>query len=109
MARYKNVSVAADDRHAVKYWWNVVQNYDENVEDSDFSDLVFSNFEQSEEAEILNSVFSKRELNPLGNAGEKLDSVLQMPAGCLLQKIWNAKPLQKKCRLALKVFHGARK
>lgn len=104
MAKYKNVSVTADDRHAVKFWWNVVQNFDENIEDNDFFDLVFYNFEQSEVAEIMDGIFSKSELKMLEKSGEKRDSFLQMTAGYQLQKIWNEKSLRKKCRAALKVF-----
>ncbi|MBO7482804.1 MAG: hypothetical protein J6U17_02810 [Kiritimatiellae bacterium] len=104
MARYKNIKRTASVRHAVKFWWNVVKNYDDHVYDQDFFDIVACNLRRDEVAAIIGGNFSDKELKPLVEAkDEKLE--LDRDNSCfMLKRIWNEKPLRKKCRAVLKIM-----
>ena len=71
MARYKNIRRTASLRHAVKFWWNVVKNYDGRVYDQDFFDIVAYNLRRDEAAAIIKGNFSEKELKPLEASKEE--------------------------------------
>ena len=70
MARYKNIRRTTNIRHAVRFWWNIVKNYDEQVYDQDFFDIIAYNLRRDEAAAIIRGNFSEKELRPLVNAKE---------------------------------------
>ena len=104
MARYKNIKRTASVRQAVKYWWNVVKNYDERIYDSDFFDIVQYNLKRDEVAAIIAGNFSDKELKPLKEAKEDKLELDRDCAGFMLKRIWNEKPLRKSCRVVLKIM-----
>ena len=104
MARYKNIRRTASVRRAVKYWWNVVKNYDERIYDQDFFDIVAYNLKREEVAAIIDGNFSDKELRPLKEAKEDKLELNRDCAGFMLKRIWNEKPLRKGCRAVLKIL-----
>ena len=104
MARYKNISRTANVRHAMKFWWNVVKNCDGFVYDQDFFDIIAYNLRRDEVAAVIGGNFSDKELQPLKEAKEnKLE--LDSDSVCfMLRRIWNEKPLRKRCRAVLKIL-----
>ena len=104
MARYKNVRRTASDRRAVRYWWNVVKNFDERVYDQDFFDIVAYNLKRDEVAAIIGGNFSDKDLKPLKEAKEDKLELDRDSAGFMLKRIWNEKPLRKGCRAVLKIM-----
>ena len=104
MARYKNITRVAAVGYALKYWWNVVKNYDGLVYDPDFFDIISYNLDRDEVASIITGNFREKELKPLKEAkSDKLeldcDSI-----GFMLKRIWNEKPLRKGCRAVLRIM-----
>ena len=104
MARYKNIRRTVSVRRAVKYWWNVVKNYDERIYDQDFFDIVAYNLKREEVAAIIDGNFSDKELRPLKEAKEDKLELNRDCAGFMLKRIWNEKPLRKGCRAVLKIL-----
>ena len=104
MARYKNIRRTASTRRAVKFWWNVVKNYDGRVYDQDFFDVVAYNLRRDEAAAIIRGNFSEKELKPLEAAKEETLELGRDNAGFMLKRIWNEKPLRKSCRAVLKIM-----
>ena len=105
MARYKNIKRTASVRHAIKFWWNIVKNYDGIVYDQDFFDLVAYNLKRDEVAAIIRGNLSEKELKPLVDA--KVEQPLELNRdniGFMLKRIWNEKPLRKGCRAVLKIM-----
>ena len=101
MARYKNIRRTASVRYAVRFWWNIVKNYDEMVYDQDFFDLIAYNLKRDEVAAIIAGNFSDKELKPLKEAKEDKLELDRDCAGFMLKRIWNEKPLRKSCRVVL--------
>ena len=104
MARYKNIKRTASIRHAIKFWWNIVKNYDEYVYDQDFFDIVTYNLKRDEVAAIIRGNFSEKELKPLVEAKEEQLELDRDNTGFMLKRIWNDKPLRKGCRAVLKIM-----
>ncbi len=104
MARYKNIKRTASIRHAIKFWWNIVKNYDEYVYDQDFFDIVAYNLKRDEVAAIIRGNFSDKELRPLVEAKEEQLELDRDNTGFMLKRIWNDKPLRKGCRAVLKIM-----
>ena len=104
MARYKNIKRTASIRHAIKFWWNIVKNYDEYVYDQDFFDIVAYNLKRDEVAAIIRGNFSDKELKPLVDAKEEQLELDRDNTGFMLKRIWNDKPLRKGCRVVLKIM-----
>lgn len=104
MARYKNIKRTASVRYAVKFWWNVVKNYDEPVYDQDFFDIIACNLRRGEAAAIIGGNFSDKELKPLVEAKDERLELDRDSAGFMLKRIWNEKPLRKKCRTVLRIM-----
>lgn len=104
MARYKNITRTATIRYALKYWWNVVRNYDEEVYDQDFFDIVAYNLKRDEVAAIIGGNFSDKELKPLKEAKSDKLELDRDCVGFMLKRIWNEKPLRKGCRAVLKIM-----
>jgi len=104
MARYKNITRTATIRYAVKFWWNVVKNYDNRVYDQDFFDVIAYNLRRDEVAAIIKGNFLEKELRPLQDAKEETLELNRDNVGFMLKRIWNEKPLRKGCRHVLKIM-----
>ena len=65
MARYKNVTRTASVQWALKFWWNMVRNFDELVFDSDFFDIIAYNLDRDEVAAVIGGNIDEKELKPL--------------------------------------------
>ena len=104
MAHYKNITRTASVRQAVKYWWNVVKNYDGRIYDQDFFDIVAFNLRRDEAAAIIEGNFSEKDLKPLREAKEERLELDRDSVGFMLKRIWNEKPLRKNCRAVLKIM-----
>ena len=104
MARYKSVTKTAATRRALKYWGNVVKNYDGIVFDEDFFDLVAYNLKRDEVAAIIRGNFPAKDLRPLMEAKEEKLELDGDRIGFMLRRIWNEKPLRKQCRFVLSIM-----
>ena len=104
MARYKNITRSAAVSYALKYWWNMVKNYDGQVYDQDFFDIVAYNLNRDEVASIIAGNFREKELKPLKEAKSDKLELDRDCVGFMLKRIWNEKPLRKGCRDVLRIM-----
>ena len=104
MARYKNVTRTASVQWAVRFWWNMVRNFDELVFDSDFFDIIAYNLDRDEVAAVIGGNIDAKELKPLTEAKDEKRELDRDCTGFMLKRIWNWKPLRKKCRAVLKIL-----
>ena len=104
MARYKNITRVAAVGYALKYWWNVVKNYDGLVYDQDFFDIISYNLDRDEVASIITGNFREKELKPLKEAKSDKLELDRDCIGFMLKRIWNEKPLRKGCRDVLRIM-----
>lgn len=104
MTHYKNISRTARLRYALKYWWNMVRNFDDQVEDASFFSLISWNLKRDEVAAVIRDCFSEKELEPYTEEkGGRL--ALDRDSACImLYIIWKEEPLRKGCRTALKIM-----
>ena len=81
-----------------------MRNYDEEVYDQDFFDIVAYNLKRDEVAAIIGGNFGEKELKPLKEAkSDKLELDWDC-VGFMLKRIWNEKPLRKGCRAVRRRF-----
>ena len=104
MARYKNITRSAAVSYALKYWWNMVKNYDGQVYDQDFFDIVAYNLNRDEVASIIAGNFREKDLKPLKEAKSDKLELDRDCVGFMLKRIWNEKPLRKGCRDVLRIM-----
>lgn len=104
MAHYKNITHSSTIRYALKYWWNVVKNYDGDVREQDFFDIIYYNLKRDEVASIIKGNFSEKQLGPLINAKSDRLELEKDSIGFMLMRIWNEKSLRKGCRSILKIM-----
>ena len=104
MARYKNVTRTASVQWALKFWLNMVRNFDEQVYDSDFFDIIAYNLERDEVAAVISGNIDAKDLKCLTDAKEEKLELDRDCVGFMLRRIWNWKPLRKRCRAVLKIL-----
>ena len=104
MARYKNVTRTASVQWALKFWWNMVRNFDELVFDSDFFDIIAYNLDRDEVAAVIGGNIDAKELKPLTDAKDEKLELDRDCTGFMLKRIWNWKPLRKRCRAVLRIL-----
>ena len=102
MAKFKNVPQMFMFHKLLKYWGNMVKNYDEDCQDEDFFDVVRNCFEHDKAVELVELAYSAEELEEMKKVrlrrgrldlSDSLDDVF-----CAL---WNYTRLRKKCRIVL--------
>ena len=104
MARYKNVTRTASVQWALKFWLNMVRNFDEQVYDSDFFDIIAYNLERDEVAAVISGNIDAKDLKCLTDAKEERLELDRDCVGFMLKRIWNWKPLRKRCRAVLRIL-----
>ena len=104
MATFKNISRNAAVRKAFGYWANIVRNYDGQVDEWDFFDLVWRYMRRDEVAEILRIHFTEEELRPLTKRIREPLDLDSDGVNAMLVRIWNEKPLRKMLRRLLELM-----
>ena len=102
MAKFKKVPQMFLFQKLLKYWGNMVKNYDGDCHDDDFFDVVRNCFEHDKAVELIELAYSEDELEEMKNVRlrrgrldltDSLDDVF-----CAL---WNYGRLRRKCRVVL--------
>ena len=86
MARYKNVTRTASVQWALKFWLNTVRNFDEQVYDSDFFDIIAYNLERDEVAAVISGNIDAKDLKCLTDAKEEK---LELDRDCVGFMLWS--------------------
>lgn len=102
MAKFKNIQKGFLMRNAIRFWGNVVRNYDKEINDEEFFNLVHYCMDRNTMVKMIQEFFSKEDLEKLANPDtyRHLDLVSDS-SGVVLQKIWNAEGFRKRARVLL--------
>lgn len=102
MAKFKNVKQGFLMRNAIRFWSNIIKNYDKDIHNSEFFDLIYYCLDRHVAIRFIKGFFSKKELDELSNPDSykhcdfKTESI-----GEILEKIWNAEGFRKKAQALL--------
>ena len=107
MAKFKNVPQNFMFRNLLKYWGNMVCNYDDDCRDDDFFAVVRNCFDHDKAVELIEAAYGARELDEMSHAkarSSRLD--LADPLDSVFQSIWNNEHARGKCRIVLETIRG---
>ena len=102
MAKFKNVPQVFLFRKLLKYWGNMVKNYDEDCRDDDFFDIVRNCFDHGKAVELIETAYSKYELGKMEHAASRSCRVdLTDGLDDVFNALWNNRYKRNKCRAVL--------
>ena len=102
MARFKQVPQNYLLTKLLDFWGNMVKNYDDDVRDDDFFDIVRNCFDHEDAVNMIEAAYSAQELEDMQKARSRacrldlLDSL-----ECVFQSLWNNPWARRKCRAVL--------
>ena len=102
MARFKNVPQEYLFHKLLKYWGNMVKNYDGDCHDDDFFDVVRNCFDHDKAVELIEVAYTDKELEEMKNVkmrNARLD--LTDPLDDIFCALWNYERLRGKCQTVL--------
>lgn len=102
MAKFKQVPQTFMFRKLLKYWGNMVKNYEDDCRDNDFFDVVRNCFDHDKAVELIEAAYSQRELDEMTHAKSRscrLD--LSDSLDDVFNALWNAPGSRGKCRIVL--------
>ena len=107
MAKFKQIPQNFMFRKLLKYWGNMVCNYDDDCRDNDFFAVVRNCFDHDKAVELIEAAYSESELDEMAHAkarNNRLD--LTDPLDSVFQAIWNCERARGKCRIVLETIRG---
>ena len=107
MAKFKQIPQNFMFRKLLKYWGNMVCNYDDDCRDGDFFAVVRNCFDHDKAVELIEAAYSESELDEMAHAkarNNRLD--LTDPLDSVFQAIWNCERARGKCRIVLETIRG---
>ena len=102
MAKFKQMPQNFMFRKLLKYWGNMVRNYDDQVYDDDFFDIVRMDFDHDHGIELIELAYTAEELEEM-KASKSRNSRLDFsePLDDVFTALWNSEGGRKKCRAVL--------
>ena len=102
MAKFKQISQVFLFGKVLEYWGNMVRNYTGDVKDSAFFGIVDNCFEHDKAVELIETAYTKSELQSMSNAKMRRARVdLSDPTDMLFTTLWNHSRTRHKCRMVL--------
>lgn len=102
MAKFKQVSQPFLFGKVMGFWGNMVKNYDGNVRNDDFFNVISRNFDHDRAVELIEAAYSKKALDDMKKARSRdcrLD--LSDSLDSIFQSFWNTDKANAKCRIIL--------
>lgn len=102
MAKFKQVSQPFLFGKVMGFWSNMVKNYDGNVRNDDFFNVISRNFDHDRAVELIEAAYSKKSLDDMKKARSRdcrLD--LSDSLDSIFQSFWNTDKANAKCRIIL--------
>ena len=102
MAKFKQVPQTFLFRQLMKYWGNMVQNFDADCRDDDFFDILVNCFDHDKAVALIETAYAPQELEEMQKArlrSNRLD--LTDPLDDVFQALWNHTKTRGKCRIVL--------
>ena len=105
MAKFKQIPQNFMFRKLLKYWGNMVCNYDDDCRDNDFFAVVRNCFDHDKAVELIEAAYSESELDEMAHAkarNNRLDLTDSLDS--VFQAIWNCERARGKCRIVLETI-----
>ena len=102
MAQFKQVRQTFLFRQLLKYWGNMVKNFDYDCGDNDFFDVVYNNFDHDKGVELIEVAYTEKELNTMMHSkcrNRRLDFTDTLDD--VFFALWNNEAVRDKCRAVL--------
>ena len=107
MAKFKQVPHHYLLGKLMEYWRNMVRNYNGDVRDSDFFDIIGSRCPHETALKLIKGVYSRNELKEMETARSRLCRLnLSDGLESIFQALWNHKGARAKCKAALEGVYG---
>ncbi len=108
MARFKQVPQHYLLGKLMEYWRNMVRNYNGDVRDSDFFDIIGSRCPHEKALKLIKGVYSRDELKEMETARSHLYRLnLSDGLESIFEALWNHKGTRAKCSQGHRQAHGA--
>ena len=102
MARFKQVPQNFLFRKVLKYFGNMVRNYDGNCRDDDFFAVVRNCFDHDKAVELIEAACSEKEIEAMAHSRSRNGRLdLSDPLDDVFSELWNNEPARGKCRIVL--------
>lgn len=90
MAKFKQVPQTFLFKNIMRFWGNMVKNYDGDIRDDDFFDIVRNCFNHEEAIDLIKAAFTPDELEEMGKVRNRTARVdLSDHLGEIFQALWN--------------------
>ena len=105
MARFKQVPQAYLFHKLMGFWGNMVKNYQGDVQDDDFFDILRNCFDHDKAVELVEAAYSPEEIKAMG-ASRSRSSRLDLDDSLddLFQCLWNHEKARPTCRVVLQTI-----
>ena len=102
MAKFKQVKQNYLFRRLLKYWGNMVKNYDQDCRDNDFFDVVRNCFDHDRAVELIEAAYTPAELEEMRHAKSRAARLdLEDTLDDVFFALWNNEDSRNKCRAVL--------
>ena len=102
MGKFKQVQQTYLFTKLLNYWGNMVKNYEDDCRDDDFFDVVRNCFDHDKAVELIETVYSKSELEEMGQARSRMCRLdLSDSLDDVFNALWNHAASRDKCRAVL--------
>ncbi len=102
MARFKQVPQNFLFRKVLKYFGNMVRNYDGNCRDDDFFAVVRNCFDHDKAVELIEAAYSEKEIEAMAHSRSRNGRLdLSDPLDDVFSALWNNESACGKCRIVL--------
>lgn len=102
MAKFKQVPQAFIFKTLIKFWRNMVKNYNEDVYEDDFFDIVANSFNHDKAIELIEAAYTEKELHSMKSVCYRRGQLdFSDPLDNVFTVLWNNERLRGKCRAVL--------
>ena len=102
MAKFKQVPQTFLFRALLKYWGNMVKNYNDDCRDDDFFDVARNCFDHDKAIELIEAAYSPKELDEMAHARSRCCRLdLSDTLDDVFCALWNTEASRDKCRAVL--------
>jgi len=102
MAKFKQVPQFFLFTKLMTFWGNMVKNYEGDVQDNDFFDVIRNCFDHGRAIELIEAAYSIEEIKEMtGRRSRRVRLDLDDPLDDVFQVLWNDEKSREKCRVVL--------
>ena len=102
MARYRQIEQTFMSRRFLKFWGNMVENYEDDCRDQDFFEIVDRCFDRKKSIDLIKTAYTSEELDSISNGvGRRRELDFNDTLGGMFYVLWNSEGSRGKCRMVL--------